>query len=137
MAVLLVYNQLSTGHLFNPAYDYLYQIENVPIPGGMLPGLPRPAGHRLPPGTWSMEDIGHVPLNALIMFAWLPSFRRIAAVEGLFSTACAVIKPDQAGMSILLTSPAYLLALPALVRIGAPAGHRVHAGAWPSSPWPT
>ena len=30
--------------------------------------------------------------------------------------SCAAIKPDQAGMSVLLTSPAYLLAVPLVIR---------------------
>ncbi len=36
------------------------------------------------------------------------------AVRGLFDVDCPLVLPRDAGMSILLTSPAYLLALPAL-----------------------
>ena len=104
VALLLIYNQLSTGHLFNPAYDYLYQIEYL---GYMPPGfeINRSLG---------IEDISHVPLNALIMFAWPPSIPADCSLSSLLS--CASIKPDQAGMSVLLTSPAYLLAVPLVIR---------------------
>jgi hypothetical protein len=36
-------------------------------------------------------------------------------VRGLFDRSCPIALPRDVGMSILLTSPAYLLALPALV----------------------
>ncbi len=36
LALLLVYNLAATGHVFNPAYDYLYRTEYV----GYLPPLP-------------------------------------------------------------------------------------------------
>ena len=60
-----------------------------------------------------IEDVGHIPVNAVIMFGWLPI---IPAECGLFNlAACASMQPDEIGMSILLTSPAYLLALPILI----------------------
>ena len=40
------------------------------------------------------------------------------AVRGLFDRSCPIALPRDIGMSILLTSPAYLLAVPALI------GHR-------------
>ena len=40
------------------------------------------------------------------------------AVRGLFSTACPFAIPQDVGMSVLLTSPAYLLGLPALRAFG-------------------
>ena len=36
------------------------------------------------------------------------------AVRGLFNPACPLVLPKDTGMSILLTSPAYLLVLPAI-----------------------
>ncbi len=127
LALLLTYNIASTGHLFNPAYEHLYQTEYL----GYLPAV----GEKVVNGTamnacpiffaqdfcagleinrsLGIEDLGHVPMNALIMLAWTP----IAPVDCSLSNlgACAGILPDQIGMSILLTSPAYLLALPILV----------------------
>jgi hypothetical protein len=40
------------------------------------------------------------------------------AVRGLFDAACPFVIPREIGMSLLLTSPAYLLALPALRAFG-------------------
>jgi len=38
-------------------------------------------------------------------------------VRSLFSATCPIIVPRTVGMSVLLTSPAYLLAIPALLRM--------------------
>jgi hypothetical protein len=108
LLLLLVYNFASTGHLFNPAYEHLYQTEYL----GYLPPTPENCPIGFPQNfcagleinrSLGIEDLGHVPLNALIMFAWTPL------------NTDAGIRPDQIGMSILLTSPAYLLAIPALI----------------------
>ena len=118
LALLLIYNLASTGHIFNPAYEHLYQTEYL----GYLPPIAEKCPMFYPQDfcagleinrTLGIEDLGHVPLNALIMFAWTP----IAPVDCSFSNlgACIGIQPDQIGMSILLTSPAYLLAIPALI----------------------
>ena len=40
------------------------------------------------------------------------------AVRGLFDADCPIALPRDTGMSILLTSPAYLFAIPALKRYG-------------------
>ena len=40
------------------------------------------------------------------------------AVRGLFDLECPIALPRDTGMSLILTSPAYLLALPALRRYG-------------------
>jgi hypothetical protein len=48
------------------------------------------------------------------MFGWLPIVNPECGLS-LFDKACPLVKPDAIGMSLLLTSPAYLLALP-LVR---------------------
>ena len=115
VALLLLYNVASSGHLFQPGYDYLYQTEYVPRPGGMLvqlfPGLADIAYH---PGAWNAEDLHYLPQNLLIMLAWLPAVRPECGLGGLFSTSCPLVQPDALGMSVLLTSPGYLLALPAL-----------------------
>jgi hypothetical protein len=113
--LLLVYNLVATGHVFNPAYEWLYQTENL----SYLPPLPP---HNACPFTLEfcstlridrslgIEDIGHVPLNALIMFAWPPIIQPACGLS--LVQPCPVVAPSPIGMSILLTSPAYLLAVP-------------------------
>ena len=103
MLALLAFNVLSTGHFFNPAYEWLYHHEYL---GYMPPDLQINT-------SLGIEDIGHVPVNLLIMFGWLPKFDPSCGLTFLDTARhCALLKPDAIGMSILLTSPAYLLAVP-------------------------
>ncbi len=111
-ALLMVYNLSATGQFFNPAYEWLYQTEYL----GYLP----PEHCLFPPELCSsltidrslgIEDLGHVPVNALIMLGWLPIYQPECGLQ-LLNPACPVIRPDPIGMSILLTSPAYVLAVP-------------------------
>jgi len=104
VVVLLGYNLLSSGHVFNPAYDYLYHSEYL---GYMPPDLQIDT-------SFGIEDVRHIPLNLLIMFGWLPDIPADCSLSSL--VACIGIKPSQIGMSILLTSPAYLLAVPLVIR---------------------
>lgn len=107
--VLLVgYNLATTGHLFHPAYEYLRQHEHRPVP-------------ELYHADWGIEDIRYIPVNAPILLLWPPHGPQDAAAcqanppHGLGLLAnrdCAVLQPDPLGMSLFLTSPAYLLALP-------------------------
>jgi hypothetical protein len=111
LALLLIYNLVSTGHIFNPAYEWLYQTENL----SYLPPRPCPftpdfcAGLRID-RSLALEDLGHVPLNALIMFLWPPIIQPDCGLS--FVEPCALVAPSPIGMSLLLTSPAYLLAAP-------------------------
>src|SRR4051812_19414540 len=108
VALLLVYNMLSSGHIFNPAYDFLYHNEYL---GYMPPGLEIDT-------SYGIEDIRHIPLNLLIMFGWPPDYAPMGTDCGLgwLNPDCPVLRPSQIGMSILLTSPAYLLAVPLVIR---------------------
>jgi hypothetical protein len=105
------YNLITSGHVFHPAYEYLYQNEARGYPElGYNP-------------AWSIEDLRYVPQNLEIMLARLPEILppcRPGDVREFFSKACPFIVPDRTGvgMSLLLTSPAYLLAIPAVLRIG-------------------
>jgi hypothetical protein len=122
LAALLAYNLAATGHIFNPAYDYLYRTEYV----GYLPPNPNeplPLHCQIAPDfcaglkidrSLGIEDIGHVPLNALIMFTWLPIAQPECGLQ-ILSPECPILQPDQIGMSVLLTSPAYLLGIPAVI----------------------
>jgi hypothetical protein len=110
VGLLLAYNLAVTGHVFNPAYDYIAQSEYHP-PGGQFHA------------DWAIEDLRYVPGNALIMLLWPPEQpSRTAACAGvsepagdaLLDPACPVLRPDPLGMSLLATSPAYLLGIPAL-----------------------
>jgi hypothetical protein len=115
VALLLIYNLAATGHIFNPAYEWLYQTEYL----GYLP-----PEHCLYPQdicqsmridrSLGIEDLRHVPMNALIMFGWLPIIRPECGLQ-ILSPSCPILQPDQIGMSIFLTSPAYLLAIPAVL----------------------
>ncbi|CAN5742744.1 hypothetical protein BH24CHL6_BH24CHL6_06020 [soil metagenome] len=103
MVGLLVYNFAATGHLFHPAYEWLYQREYL----GYLPewlAIDR---------SWLIQDPRYIPMNALIMLGWPPEVRPECG-PALFDRECPLLRPDQIGMSLLLTSPAYLLALPVL-----------------------
>ncbi len=108
LLALLVYTYASTGHLFNPAYEYLYRVE-----------LGYPFNYH---GDWSIEDVRYVPQNLVIFLfngplvnpATLPmqSDPLCAAgqARGLFDVSCPLAMPDPIGMSVPLTSPAYMLA---------------------------
>ena len=107
-----LYNVATTGHLFHPAYEHLYRVEYRP-----RPELVNPA--------WGIEDLRYIPQNVGVMLAWPPErpllddpacAGRPLDVGALLDRDCPLLRPDPLGMSILLTSPAYLLALPALLR---------------------
>ncbi len=118
LAALVVYNLVSTGDPFNPAYGHLYALEAAYY---------RPLDYHL---DWEIEDLRYLPQNVAIMFLSLPVWHPTVvpmtlgngaqlcsdpnAVRGLFDPGCPLLLPRDIGMSILLTSPAYLLALPAI-----------------------
>ncbi len=118
VAVLVAYNLASTGHVFNPAYDHLYQLEAL--------GYPTLDYHI----EWGIEDVRYIPQNLAIMLfstpVALPTVVPAAlgngeplctaanAVRGLLNVDCPLALPRDTGMSLLLTSPAWLLAIPAL-----------------------
>jgi hypothetical protein len=120
VALLLAYNLATTGHVFHPGYDYQYQKEaNGYQALGYNP-------------DWSIEDIRYLPQNLGIFLlstpAVLPDNMPDAFGQpgdavctdpgeqrGLFDQSCPIAVPETIGMSILLTSPAYLLIGPALL----------------------
>ena len=108
--LLLGYNIITTGELFHPAYDYLYEVEYRPRPELINP-------------DWAIEDPRYIPQNAAIMLAQPPLTPLLddpacqgspLAIGSLLDRECPLLRPDPIGMSILLTSPAYLLAVPVL-----------------------
>jgi hypothetical protein len=118
LAALVVYNLVTTGSLMSPGYQHLYELEA---------SFYQPLDYHL---DWAIEDIRYLPQNLAIMFlnlpVWLPNVVPAAlgtggplcttpdAVRGWFNPDCPLLLPRDTGMSILLTSPAYLLILPAL-----------------------
>jgi hypothetical protein len=122
VGALLLYNLASTGHLFHPGYQFLYEQE-----AGFYTAL----NYNL---DWGIEDPRYIPQNLGIMLlnapALLPDFYPAGlggghelcvepgAVRGLFDRDCPLALPLDTGMSLILTSPAYLFALPALRRYG-------------------
>jgi hypothetical protein len=118
IVLLVVYNVVTTGHVIHPGYEYLYRLEA---------GFYLPLHYNL---DWAIEDPRYLPQNFGIMFLNTPVFEPTVvpsalgtggplcttpdAVRGLFNRDCPLVLPQDTGMSVLLTSPAYLLALPAL-----------------------
>jgi len=114
LVTLLVVTYATSGHLFNPAYDYLYHVE---LGDGVFNYNP----------SWSITDIRYIPQNLMIMLFAMPKILPdvysiypdningtalcvAGSVRGLFDSSCPLAMPDAIGMSILLTSPGYLLA---------------------------
>ena len=118
VAALLAYNVVTTGHVFHPAYDHLYQLEARAYTGlGYHP-------------EWAAEDPRYVPQNVAIMLLSTPRLfpdrfqdtlgtvdqplcTAPRATRGLFDVGCPIALPRDTGMSVLLTTPALLLAIPA------------------------
>ena len=128
VVTLLVVTYATSGQLFNPGYDCLYKLELGEY-GAVLNYN----------AAYSISDIRYIPQNLAIMLFSLPDIlpdklRAISIYPGFGDTAacagglsralwnpqCAIAEPQATGMSILLTSPAYLLApfafLPARMR---------------------
>ncbi len=120
VGALLIYNLISTGSLLHPGYQFLYEQE-----AGFYTGL----GYNL---AWGIEDPRYLPQNLGIMLFSTPAITPDiypaglgggqalcvdpGAVRGLFDQECPLAVPRDTGMSLLLTSPVYLLALPAILR---------------------
>ena len=123
LLALVLYNVATTGHVFHPAYDYLYVLESN--------GYPSLGYHP----DWAVEDPRYIPQNLGIALLGLPDILPNAlpdslavdpiqvctdpgAVRGLFDLECPLAVPRDTGMSVLLTSPAWLLAVPAVRAYG-------------------
>jgi hypothetical protein len=111
---LLVITYATSGHLFNPAYDYLYHVELGYTYFNYNP-------------EWSITDIRYIPQNIGIMLFGmpriLPQFSSVfpgnsgdalclaTSARGLFDKSCPLAIPEATGTSIILSSPAYLVGL--------------------------
>jgi hypothetical protein len=120
---LLAYNLAVTGHVFHPAYDHLYRLEARAYTA--LDYHPE----------WAAEDPRYLAQNLGIMFLSTPDVfpdrlrdtlgtideplcTEPGAQRGLFDPDCPLALPRDVGMSVLLTSPAFLLMIPAVRRYG-------------------
>jgi hypothetical protein len=106
LAGLAVYNLVATGSPFSPVYEALYHLE--------VAGYPE-LGYN---AAWGLQDVRYIPQNLALMLFGLPTAmptcdpgvpRLPWSAEG-----CSWLVPDQRGLSVVLASPAYLLALPTL-----------------------
>ena len=107
---LVAYTLATTGEPLNPAYEVLYRTEVAAYPF---------LGYN---GAWAATDLRYIPQNLGIMLLSLPVVMP-ACDPGLpreiwSAAGCGYLVPREVGMSLLLTSPAYLLALAALARVG-------------------
>ena len=118
VGLLLLYNLATTGHVFHPGYDWQYQREAT--------GYPTLNYH----ADWGIEDPRYLVQNLQIMLLSTPAIAPElepgslgdgdpvctdpGATRGLFDRSCPLAEPRAIGMSIILTSPAFLLAIPAL-----------------------
>jgi len=122
VGALLLYNLVSTGHIIHPGYQFLYEQEA---------GFYTTLGYNV---SWGIEDPRYIPQNLGIMFFSTPAIepnvypaslgggRELcvdpAMIRGLFEPDCPMAVPLDIGMSVILTSPAFLFVLPALRRYG-------------------
>jgi len=106
VGALLAYNLAVSGTLFNPVYEALYRYEVW-----AYPDLSYNA-------AWSLQDVRYIPQNLGILLGGLPDVMPGCAAgvaREIWSTAgCSWLVPRPVGMSLLLTSPAWLLAAGAL-----------------------
>ena len=111
----------TTGSVVHPAYERLYQLEaRAYTTLGYNP-------------AWSVEDPRYLAQNLGIMFLSTPDLlpdrmrdtlgtideplcTDAGAQRGLFDSDCPLAMPRDIGMSVLLTSPAFLLMIPAVRR---------------------
>jgi hypothetical protein len=102
VGVLLAYNLAVSGTLFNPVYEALYRYEVW-----AYPDLNYHA-------AWSLQDIRYIPQNLGIMLLGPPDVMPACdpgVPREIWSAAgCSWLVPRPVGMSLLVTSPAWLLA---------------------------
>jgi hypothetical protein len=103
LAALAAYNLALTGHLFNPAYAAIARAEYHPVPA-------------LYHANWGVEDVRYIPQNLALALFQLPALRPQCG-PALLDPSCGTLRPDPIGMGLVLSSPGYLLLLPAVPRV--------------------
>ncbi|OGO51036.1 MAG: hypothetical protein A2Z32_06235 [Chloroflexi bacterium RBG_16_69_14] len=116
---LVLFDVVATGQIVNPAYDHLYRLETAAYPGlgyhadwGIED--PRYLLQNLGIALFGVPDILPARLPDALAVAPVPVCTDSGALRGLFDVSCPLAVPRDTGMSVLLTSPAYLLAIPVL-----------------------
>jgi hypothetical protein len=103
---LVAYTLAATGEPFNPVYEALYRHEVLAYPD---------LGYN---GAWALQDVRYVPQNLALMVGGLPEVMPPCGPgvprEPWSAVGCSWLVPEQRGASFVLTSPAWLLVLPAL-----------------------
>jgi hypothetical protein len=115
---LLVITYATSGHLFNPAYEYLYRLE-----------VSQFASIFNYHSEWAITDIRYIPQSIGIMLfgtpRFAPDFSSVypgnygtqlcleTTVRSLFDKTCPIALPEATGTGLVFSSPAYLLALAA------------------------
>jgi hypothetical protein len=103
---LVAYTLAATGEPFNPVYEALYRYEILTYPD---------LGYN---GAWALQDVRYVPQNLALMLGGLPELMPPCGPgvprEPWSAAGCSWLVPDERGTSFVLTSPAWLLVLPAL-----------------------
>ena len=113
---LFAYDIVTAGSPIHPGYAYLYGHEFVPVPSGLLvDAFPSLSGITYHPDEWALQDPRYVPQNLVIMLGWLPDLRPECGLQ-LLDRACPLLQPDKLGTSLILSSPAWLLAVPVVLR---------------------
>ncbi len=112
LVIMVVYTDVTTGHLFNPAYEAIWFTEIRFYP--TLPQYSYLQYHL----DWGIEDPRYLLQNAMIMLVnpplVAPPCVDSATARGVFDAACAWLEPRADGMGLLWTSPAWLLITPTL-----------------------
>ena len=102
VGVLLAYNLAVSGTLFNPVYEALYRYEVWAYPDLNYHS------------AWSLQDIRYIPQNLGIMLLGPPDVMPACDAgvprEVWSAAGCSWLVPRPVGMSLLVTSPAWLLA---------------------------
>ena len=107
----------------HPAYDYLYQLESRAYTAlGYDPSGPSRIRATCPRTLaimfLALPDVFPTALPGSLGVHDDPVCTEPDAVRGLFDVDCPLAVPRDIGMSVLLTSPAFLLLIPALRRYG-------------------
>ena len=102
VGIFLAYNLVTTGHLMSTGLRLPLRPRDVRLPSAQLPRRLGDRGSALPDPEPAPDGR---PARPII----LPRVRRRTPCAGLFSATCPIIAPNAVGMSLFLTSPAWLL----------------------------
>jgi hypothetical protein len=111
LLALAAYDLVSTGQLFDPVYAHLYRTEISFYPP-LFPYLDYHADWAIEDPRYILQNLQLMLLNPPVVGAPCPD-----TVPPVPISQLCVLQPRADGMSLILTSPALLLALPALTAL--------------------